>query len=250
MIQNKHYQHVVHATFSKRFFDAVSNAISNGSLTGSCVLIGGDWHLGPLKGRNTKTLSAWFSENFGYVPENLSTNTPPISQGAKIFAWTNALASDEYANFIHWVSSQAAQEFSLIPVPENAPDSAAENFHDIAIFLDDAVEKKASDISHYILEWDALIDENSDFRLIDRTGKIQSLPSSHFDKGIIDAITEEWEPSPIIALRIMEKLASEKQAFPGDIFLYHRFEKLCSSGIIEKQADVSIAQTLIRATPL
>ncbi|MFP3559953.1 hypothetical protein SB861_56610, partial [Paraburkholderia sp. SIMBA_049] len=91
MIQNKNYQHVVHATFSKRFFDAVSTAISNGSLTGSCVLIGGDWHLGPLKKRNTKTLSAWFSENFGYVPENVSTNISALSEGAKIFAWVNPL---------------------------------------------------------------------------------------------------------------------------------------------------------------
>ncbi|WP_175676402.1 DUF3658 domain-containing protein [Burkholderia ambifaria] len=250
MIQNKHHQHVVHATFSKRSFDAVSSAISNGSLTGSCVLIGEDWHLGPLKERNTKTLSAWFSENFGYVPENVSTNTPAISKGARIFAWANALASDEYANFIHWVSFQPAQGFSLIPLPDSPPDSAARNFHDIAIFIDDAVEKKASDIGHYIQEWDALIAENADFRLIGRTGKIQSLPSSHFDQYIVDTVTREWEPSPIVALRIMEKLASEKQAFPGDIFLYHRLEKLCSSGIIEKQADVSIAQTLMRATPL
>ncbi|WP_175745867.1 DUF3658 domain-containing protein [Burkholderia ambifaria] len=250
MIQNKHRQHVVHATFSKRSFDAVSTAISNRSLTGSCVLIGGDWHLGPLQERNTKTLSAWFSENFGYVPENLSTNIPALSKGAKIFAWVNPLASDEYLNFIHWVSFQAVQEFSLIPGPESAPDAAAEDSHNIAIFLDDAVEKKASDISHYIREWDVLTGENADFRLIGRTGKIQSLPSSHFDQYIVDAVTREWEPSPIVALRIMEKLASEKQAFPGDIFLYHRFEKLCSSGIIEKQADVSIAQTLIRATPL
>ncbi|UEP31034.1 MULTISPECIES: DUF3658 domain-containing protein [unclassified Burkholderia] len=250
MIQNKHHQNVVHATFSKLSFDAVSSAISNGSLTGSCVLIGGDWHLGPLKERNTKTLSAWFSENFGYVPANLSTNTRAIGKGARIFAWANPLASDEYANFIHWVSSRVMQEFSFIPLPESAPDSAAGNFHDIAFFLDDAVEKKASDINHYIREWNVLTGENADFRLIGRTGKIESLPSSHFDKDIIDTITREWEPCSIVALRIMEKLDSEKQAFPGDIFLYHRFEKLCSSGFIEKQADVSIVQTLIRAMPL
>ncbi|QQJ99904.1 hypothetical protein JG536_16450 [Burkholderia ambifaria] len=243
-------QNVVHATFSKFSFDAVSSAISNGNLTGSCVLIGGDWHLGPLKERNTKTLSAWFSENFGYVPVNLSTPPRTISKGAKIFAWANPLASDEYANFIHWVSSGATHEFVLIQLSESAINPATGIVHDLTIFLDDAVEKKASDISHYIQEWDVLTDENADFRLIGPTGKIQSLPSSHFDQDIIDSITNEWEPSPIVALRIMEKLDSEKQAFPGDIFLYHRFEKFCLSGIIEKQADVSIGQTLIRATTL
>lgn len=135
----------------------------------------------------------------------------------------------------------------LISLPENATNSAV-NFHDLSIFLDDAVEKKVSDIKHYNQEWDALTNENSDFRLIDCTGKIQSFASSHFDKYIIDFITKEWEPAPIVALRIMEKLDSEKQAFPGDIFIYHHLEKLCLSGAIEKQANVNIAQTLIRAT--
>ncbi|AFQ49871.1 DUF3658 domain-containing protein [Burkholderia cepacia] len=247
MTQSKDDKNIVHATFSNTSFNIISSAVSKRNFTESCVLIGGDWHLGPLKERNTKTLSAWFSENFGYVPENLSTNAQAIDQGAKIFAWVNPLSSDEYANFIHWTSSQRMREFFLISLPENATNSTV-NFHDLAIFLDDAAEKKVRDIKHYIQEWDALTNENSDFRLIDCTGKIQSFASSHFDKYIINFITKEWEPAPIVALRIMEKLDSEKQAFPGDIFIYHHLEKLCLSGAIEKQANVSIAQTLIRAT--
>lgn len=138
-------------------------------------------------------------------------------------------------------------EFFLIQLPENAINSAA-GPHSFTRLLNDAVENNTSNIKTYTHEWDTLVDENSDFRLIDSTGKIRSIPSSHFDKYIIDSISREWEPSPMVVWRIMEKLDSEKQASPGDIFFYHRLEKFFAGGAIEKQADISVAQTLIRAT--
>ena len=248
MIQNKDHQNVVHATFSSTSFNAVSSKISNRNLMGSCVLIDGNWHLGPLKNRNTKNLSAWFSEHLGYVPENLSTDVPAVGIGVKIFAWVDPLSPEEYMNFIHWVSAQRKQDFFLISPPSDAIDSTTMKLHDLASLLNDASDKKANDIKRYIQEWKKLTDENSDFRLTDRTGKVQSLPSSHFDSYIIDSIANDWEPSPMVVLRIMGKLDSENQPFPGDMFLYHRLEKFCLNGMIEKQTSVSITQTLVRAT--
>jgi len=247
MTTNKDHLNIVHATFSTTSFNTISSEIFNKKLTGSCVLIGGNWHFGPLKNRNTSTLSAWFFENLGYIPDNLSTDAHTIDKDVKIFAWVDFLSSEEYANFIHWVTSRRMQKFSLISPPKNVINPAAAP-HNFANLLNDAIEKNSSDIKIYTQEWDTLVDENSDFRLIDSTGRIRSFLSSHFDKYIIDSITREWEPSPMIALRIMEKLDSEKQTFPGDIFLYQRLEKIFLSGMIEKQADISIAQTLIRTT--
>ncbi|MGN7984333.1 DUF3658 domain-containing protein [Burkholderia sp. 22313] len=247
MTPNKDHRNIVHATFSATSLNTISSEISNKNLTGSCILIGGNWHFGPLKKRNIGTISAWFLENLGYIPENLSTDTQTIDKDVKIFAWVDFLSSEEYVNFIHWATSPGMQEFSLISLPENTINPAADP-HNFTNLLNDAIEKDMSDIKIYTQEWDALVDENSDFRLIDSTGKIRSLSSSHFDKYIIDSVTREWESSPMVVLRIMEKLDSEKQTFPGDIFLYHRLEKFFLSGAIEKQADISISQTLIRTT--
>ncbi|WP_256979762.1 DUF3658 domain-containing protein [Burkholderia sp. AU16741] len=215
---------------------------------GSHVLIGGNWHLGPLKERNISTLSAWFSDNFGYIPNDLTIDIPTIhtNESIKICAWVNPLSSIEYANFIHWISHDTPRDFLLISIPEKCAHPVAENFFNLAELLDNAAERKSNDFNPYIAEWGALVEENSDFRMINQIGKIQSFRSTDFDEYIINSMTRKWEPTPIVALRIMEKIHSERRDFPGDIFLYHRLEKFFLNGIIEKQAEVSITQTQIR----
>ncbi|MGK8207146.1 DUF3658 domain-containing protein [Burkholderia cenocepacia] len=250
MMKNTDHENVFHITFSNISSNIVLSAISNNKITGSCVSIGGDWHLGPLKNRNDQTYSTWFFEHFGYAPENLPIDAQviTINQAAQIFAWVNPSSSVEYANFIHWVSSRRMQEFSLISLPESVTNSVTGNVPNLSPLLDSAVKKRMRDIKYYIEEWNTLTNENSDFRLIDGTKRIRSFSSSYFNKYIINSVTADWEPSPEVVLRIMKKLDSENQAFPGDIFLYRQLEKFFSNGIIEKESNVNIEQTRIRVT--
>ncbi|WP_244136169.1 DUF3658 domain-containing protein [Burkholderia sp. BCC0801] len=248
MLQNKDHQNLIQASFSDITSNVIASAISDGRLMGSHVLIGGNWHLGPLKERNISTLSAWFSDNFGYIPNDLTIDTPiiPTNDSIKICAWVNPLSSIEYANFIHWVSHDTPRDFLLISIPEELAHPSADNFFDLAELLDNAVERKSTDANLYITEWGSLVEENADFRMINKIGKIQSFRSSDFDEYIINSMTRKWESTPIVVLRIMKKIRSERRDFPGDIFLYHRLEKFFLNGIIEKQAEVSITQTQIR----
>lgn len=123
MIRNKDYRDLIHASFSNIAFNAISSAISAGHLTGPHVLIGGNWHLGPLKERKLSTLSTWFSDHFGYIPPDLIVNTPtPSTNGSiKICAWVNPLSSIEYSNFIHWVSHHNPDNFLLTLAPKKPP---------------------------------------------------------------------------------------------------------------------------------
>jgi len=249
-MSNDDHHNIAHLAFSNITFKSIPPENSNKNFTASRLLINGNWHLGPLKERNDKALSAWFSEHFGYIPDNLSTDAPTanIDSTSKIFAWVNSASSEEYANFLRWTSSQRPKEFFLISPPYLSTRSIVGDFHEVADLADGAIKKKSIDVDSYIEEWSTLIDENSDFRLINPAGKIQSFTSSHFDKYIMDSITRTWEPSPTVVLRIMEKLDSETQGSPGDIFFYNRLEKLFMHGMLEKQADVTITQTRIRAT--
>ncbi|MBN3505419.1 DUF3658 domain-containing protein [Burkholderia cenocepacia] len=248
MIRNKDYRDLIHASFSNIAFNAISSAISAGHLTGPHVLIGGNWHLGPLKERKLSTLSTWFSDHFGYIPPDLivNTTTPSTNGSIKICAWVNPLSSIEYSNFIHWVSHHNPDNFLLTLAPEKTAYPVADNFLDPVKLLDNAIDKKSSDINSYIAEWNVLIEENADLRMINDIGKIQSFRSSDFDKYIINSITRNWEPSPVVVLRTIEKIHSEIRDFPGDIFLYRRLEKFSLSGIIEKQAEVNVTRTRIR----
>ena len=63
---------MIHASFSDITSNVIASAISEGQLMGSHVLIGGNWHLGPLKDLNISTLSAVFSDIFGYIPKDLT----------------------------------------------------------------------------------------------------------------------------------------------------------------------------------
>lgn len=240
---------ILHITFSDTPFNFISSAIESGSLTGSCNFIGGDWHLGPLEKRTSKTLSTWFTEHFGYIPNNakIGESTPLIDNFTKIFVWANTLSSDEYANFLRWVKISKPRRFFLVSPLGDHTHRGYSNVGDAANFIDAAIEKKSSEIDLYTREWDVLVSENSDFRLINATGRIQSISSSYFDKYIIDSVTPDWEPSPLVVLRIMEKLHAEHQQFPGDIFFYHRLEKFLANSTIEKQADTNIIQTQIRS---
>ncbi|MBN3788247.1 DUF3658 domain-containing protein [Burkholderia sp. Ac-20353] len=239
---------MLHATFSDTSFSAISSAIADGRLTGSCALIGGDWHLGPLKKRNTQTLATWFTEHLGYAPKNptISDSVATIDVPTKIFTWINVISSNEYANFLHWISTCAPRQLFLVLLPDDCIFPEFANPGDLAELLDNAVEKDSNEIALYAQEWKTLVGEDSDFRLINPTGKIQSFKSSHFDKYITNSMTDEWEPSPTVVLRIMEKLNVENQKSPGDIFFYHRLEKLTVNGTIEKQANTGITQTQIR----
>ncbi|MCA8004354.1 DUF3658 domain-containing protein [Burkholderia cenocepacia] len=248
MLRNNDHQNLIHASFSDITSNVITSAISEGRLMGSHVLIDGNWHLGPLKERNISTLSAWFSDIFGYIPNDLTIDTPiiPTHESIKICAWVNPLSSIEYANFIHWISHDTSHGFLLISVPKKCIHSAAENFFDITELLDNATEIKSNDVNPYITEWGSLVEENADFRMINEIGKIQSFRSTDFDEYIINSMTTQWESTPIVVLRIIETIHSERRDFPGDIFLYHRLEKFFLNGIIEKQAEVSITQTQVR----
>ncbi|WP_257139653.1 DUF3658 domain-containing protein [Burkholderia sp. MSMB1826] len=248
MLRNKDHQNMIHASFSDITSNVIASAISEGRLMGSHVLIGGNWHLGPLKERDVSTLSAWFYDNFGYIPSDLTIDTPiiPTNELIKVCAWVNPLSSIEYANFMHWISHDPPRDFLLISIPKESVHPAAENFLDLTKLLDNAVEIKSIDVNPYITEWSSLVEENADFRMVNGIGKIQSFRSTDFDAYIINSIARKWEPTPIVVLRIIETIQSERHDFPGDIFLYHRLEKFFLSGIIEKQAEVSITQTQIR----
>lgn len=252
MSSNTPHTKILHVTFSEAAFDAVSSAVSTKNITGSCILINGDWHFGPLKNRSAQTLTSWFIEHFGYAPENPITHNPSISlnESREIYAWIDAFSSDEYANFLHWISTSRPRQFSLIPHNSTHVTSTSPNSENLAEFLDHAIKKGAREIDAYIQEWNTLVNENSDFRLINPAGKLQSFTSSSFDKYIIDSVATDWEPSPLPVLRAMEHLHAERQQFPGDIFLFQRLEQLATKGIIEKQTDSDITQTQIRlATP-
>lgn len=248
MLRNKSHRSLIHVSFSDITSNVIASAISDGRLMGSHVLIGGNWHLGPLKERNISTLSAWFSNNFGYIPNDLAIDTPiiPTNESTQICAWVNPLSSIEYANFIHWISHDTPRDFLLTSIQEDRPHSAVENFFNFTELPENAIEIKSNDASLYIAEWSSLVEENADFRMINGIGKIQSFRSTDFDEYIISSMTKKWELAPTVVLRIMKKIHSERRDFPGDIFLYHRLEKLFLNGIIEKQAEVSITQTQIR----
>ncbi|WP_080681173.1 MULTISPECIES: DUF3658 domain-containing protein [Burkholderia] len=244
----KGHKNLVHASFSDITFNVIESAIANGNLTGPHVLIDGNWHLGPLKKRNISTLSTWFSDHFGYIPDDLTIQEPiaATDKTKKICAWVDPLSSVEYANFLHWISHQTTDDFFVVPVPKGVAYPAQANFLELTERFNNAIEKKSNDIKTYTHEWGALIEENGDFRLIDETGTIRSLQSSDFDEYILSSTAEKWEPSPIVVLRIMEKIHFEKRDFPGDIFLYHRLKKLSDTGVIEKKSETSITQTQIR----
>ncbi|WP_321788121.1 DUF3658 domain-containing protein [Burkholderia pyrrocinia] len=252
MSSETNHAKVLHTTFSEAAFDAVSSAVASKDITGSCILINGDWHFGPLKNRNIQTLTTWFIEHFGYTPENITIDEPltTVDEFKEIYTWVDALSSDEYANFLHWISASRPRRFFMVSYNSTHIHSALSNPDDLTEFLSNAVKKRPSEIDLYIQEWNTLTDENSDFRLINPIGKIQSFMSSSFDKYIIDSVTTDWEPSPLPVLRIMENLHAEHQQFPGDIFLYHRLDKLVTNGVIEKQADSDITQTQIRSATL
>ncbi|KML61842.1 hypothetical protein VL15_04965 [Burkholderia cepacia] len=251
MSPNTSHTKVLHVTFSEAAFDAASSVVSTKKQTDSCILINGDWHFGPLKNRSTQTFTSWFIEHFGYTPKNPITDNPPTSldEPKEIYAWIHASSSDEYANFLHWVSTSRPRQFSLIPHNSTHFTSTSPSSENPIESLDHAVINGAREIDAYIQEWNTLINENSDFRLINPTGKLQSFASSSFDKYIIDSVAIDWEPSPLPVLRAMEHLHAERRQFPGDIFLYQRLEQLATKGIIEKQTDSDITQTQIRLAP-
>lgn len=239
----------IYITFSEASLNIITSAISNGELSGSCILIAGNWHLGPLRKRTTQTLAAWFSKHIGYVPDNvvIDDSTATIKRHDKTCAWVNTTSSEEYANFLHWASTCKLQSISLIRFSDNDTLSEPFGIANVARLIDTALETAPQEISLYTQEWAKLVDENSDFRLIDPSGKIQSFTSSHFDRYITDAISISWKSSPEVVLHIMETLDAERQSFPGDIFLYHRIEKFVASGIVEKQTDSDVTRTKIRS---
>ncbi|WP_423393867.1 DUF3658 domain-containing protein [Burkholderia sp. LMG 21824] len=248
MSSETNHTKVLHVTFSEAAFDAVSSAAASENITGSCIFINGDWHFGPLKNRSIQTLSAWFIEHFGYTPKNIQIDEAftATDEFNEIYTWVDVLSSDEYANFLHWISVSRPRQFSMISRNIHDIHSAPSNSENFIESLGNAVIKASSEIDLYIQEWNILVNENSDFRLINPIGKIQSFTSSSFDKYIIDSVTADWEPSPLPVLRIMENLRAEHQQFPGDIFLYHQLEKLVVDGVIAKQTDSDITQTQIR----
>ncbi|HGL6721164.1 DUF3658 domain-containing protein [Burkholderia contaminans] len=240
----------LHTTFSEAALESVSPVVLKENPTESCILINGDWHFGPLKNRDTQTLTSWFIENFDYAPENLITDKPhtTVDEFDKIYAWVDLFSSDEHANFLHWISVNRPFQLFLIPSNSTHNTSTPSNSENLIESLNHAIEKKSTEIDAYAREWNTLINENSDFRLINPTGRLQSFTSSSFDKYVIDSVTTDWEPSPLPVLRVMENLRAERQQFPGDIFLYQRLEKLATKGVIEKQTDSDITQTQIRLT--
>ncbi|WP_254600213.1 MULTISPECIES: DUF3658 domain-containing protein [Burkholderia] len=238
-------QPAIHITFSEYSLDTVSSAISSGELSGSCILVAGNWHLGPLKERNDPALAEWFSEHFGYVPDNVTIGdtSTAVKNQERACAWVNPTSSEEYANFLHWASICKLRNISLIRF-------SAQDIHPIGMarLAVTAPQADPNEIELYAREWANLVEENADFRLLNPSGKLRSFSASHFDKYITGATSNNWTSSPEVVLHIMETLGSEHQDFPGDIFLYHRIEKFVTSGIVEKQTDSDVTQTKIRST--
>ncbi|CAB3759246.1 MULTISPECIES: DUF3658 domain-containing protein [Burkholderia] len=239
---------ILHITFSKAAFDVVSAAVGSKAIAGSCILINGDWHLGPLKNRNTQTLTTWFIDNFGYPPDHSEARIPiiTIDESAEIYTWIDALSSEEYSNFLNWISTFRIQQFFMISITSPPYHLAHPTTEDFSESLDRAVKIGSKEISSYIDEWNVLLHENADFRLIGPDGKIQPFTSSSFDEHIINAMATDWERSPSLVLRIMANLQAGHQQFPGDIFLYQRLEKFVANGVIEKQTNSTITQTSVR----
>jgi len=238
-------QPAIHVTFSEYSLDTVASAISSGELSGSCILVAGNWHLGPLKERNGPALAAWFGEHFGYVPDNVTIgdSTTAVKNHERACAWVDPTSSEEYANFLHWASICKLQNISLIRF--SAQDTPPTGMARLAIT---APQADPHEIGLYAREWERLVEENADFRLINPSGKLHSFSASYFDKYITDATSNNWTSSPEVVLHVMQTLDSEHQDFPGDIFLYHRIEKFVTSGIVEKQPDSDVTRTKIRST--
>jgi hypothetical protein len=228
----------LHVSFSDSASGSLRVALAEAGRSDDIVTCLDDFSFGPINPDDPETRARWVETELGFPGDRFRTPNDGAVTAAQAAAvppivWVAPGHAGITASFLWWLSQMEGKDIRLMTAPkfpQLQPASIRELFgREVA--LSDAQR------ADYLSLWERLKSENAPFRVLTNDLRLVSAPIDHFDAGLIELLTTEWQRTISILSHALAYQEDAGLRQSGDVILAARLRALAEAGVIDVRGD-------------